>query len=50
MAVAEGEFVVCLQMRVLCDGIVDTLGRITFGGKVKHPFTAHPKVDPITGT
>ena len=30
-------------------GIVDTLGRVTFGGKVNHPFTAHPKVDPKTG-
>ncbi|KAK9918068.1 hypothetical protein WJX75_000916 [Coccomyxa subellipsoidea] len=47
LALHEGDLP--YAMRVLCDGIVDTLGRITFGGKVKHPFTAHPKVDPITG-
>ncbi len=38
-----------MQIKVLCNGIVDTLGRMTFGGKVNHPFTAHPKVDPVTG-
>ena len=38
-----------LQIKVLCNGIVDTLGRVTFGGRVNHPFTAHPKVDPVTG-
>ena len=38
-----------LQIKVLCNGIVDTLGRVTFGGRVNHPFTAHPKVDPETG-
>ncbi len=38
-----------MQIKVLCNGIVDTLGRVTFGGKVNHPFTAHPKVDPKTG-
>ena len=38
-----------MQLRILCDGVVDTLGRLTFGNKVRHPFTAHPKVDPMTG-
>jgi carotenoid cleavage dioxygenase len=28
---------------------LDTVGPYTFGGKLKHPFTAHPKVDPGTG-
>lgn len=25
------------------------MGRVTYDGKVKHPVTAHPKVDPDTG-
>ena len=33
----------------MCDGLIQTLGRVTFGGKVDHPFTAHPKIDPKTG-
>ena len=28
---------------------LDTLGPYTFGDKLAHPFTAHPKVDPATG-
>jgi carotenoid cleavage dioxygenase len=36
-------------MRVLCSGVVATLHRETFGAKLHHPFTAHPKVDPVTG-
>ncbi len=26
-----------------------TIGEHTFGGKLSHPFTAHPKVDAVTG-
>ncbi len=26
-----------------------TSGKFTFGGKLKHAFTAHPKIDPATG-
>ena len=26
-----------------------TMGEVTFDGKLTHPFTAHPKVDPVTG-
>lgn len=28
---------------------LDTVGRHTFGGKLRHACTAHPKVDPVTG-
>ncbi len=28
---------------------LDTVGPYQYGGKLKHPFTAHPKVDPRTG-
>jgi carotenoid cleavage dioxygenase len=28
---------------------LDTVGPYSYGGKLKHPFTAHPKVDPATG-
>lgn len=28
---------------------LETYGKYDFDGKLKHPFTAHPKVDPITG-
>ncbi len=37
------------QLRVACNGVIDTLGRVTFDGRVPHPFTAHPKHDPVTG-
>lgn len=28
---------------------LETLGKMDFAGKVTHPFTAHPKIDPKTG-
>ncbi len=37
------------QLRVACEGVVETLGRMGFEGKLQHSFTAHPKVDPKTG-
>ncbi len=37
-------------LRVLCSGVVETLGRVDYGGKLKHSLTAHPKLDPVTGT
>lgn len=38
-----------MKVKALCNGVVETLGRVRYDGKVKHPFTAHPKVDPVTG-
>jgi carotenoid cleavage dioxygenase-like enzyme len=28
---------------------LETIGPYNYGGKLKHPFTAHPKLDPVTG-
>ena len=33
----------------MCDGLIETLGRVEFDGKVEGPITAHPKPDPRTG-
>lgn len=35
--------------RILCNGLIESLGRVEFDGKVNHPFTAHPKLDSTTG-
>ena len=43
---AKGAF---WQVRALCNGVIETMGRMTYDGKVKHAVTAHPKVDPDTG-
>ena len=40
---------VLVQARVLCNGLIESLGRVEFNGKVDHPFTAHPKIDAATG-
>lgn len=42
------------HVRLLAEAQSDALdlrteGRHTFGGRLSHPFTAHPKVDPRTG-
>lgn len=37
------------SLRLMCSGLVDTLERVTFGGKLTSSFTAHPKQDPDTG-
>lgn len=47
LALHEGDLP--YQLRLACEGLVQTLGRLTFGGEVQHCFTAHPKVDPETG-
>lgn len=36
-------------LRVLEDGDLQTLGLMDYDDKLAHSFTAHPKVDPITG-
>ncbi|DBA75024.1 hypothetical protein WJX77_000411 [Trebouxia sp. C0004] len=36
-------------VRALCNGVIETMGRVNYEGKIKHPFTAHPKIDPQTG-
>lgn len=37
------------QVQAMCSGLLQTLSRQTFDDKLQHPFTAHPKVDPMTG-
>ena len=37
------------QMRILCDGLLQTLQRYDYDGKLEHSFTAHPKVDSESG-
>eukprot|EP00252_Welwitschia_mirabilis_P023620 TRINITY_DN672_c0_g1_i1.p1 TRINITY_DN672_c0_g1~~TRINITY_DN672_c0_g1_i1.p1 ORF type:complete len:495 (+),score=76.24 TRINITY_DN672_c0_g1_i1:107-1591(+) len=36
-------------LRILEDGDLQTLGLMDYGEKLAHNFTAHPKVDPLTG-
>ncbi|GAV66998.1 LOW QUALITY PROTEIN: RPE65 domain-containing protein, partial [Cephalotus follicularis] len=36
-------------LKVLEDGDLRTLGLLDYDKRLKHSFTAHPKVDPITG-
>lgn len=36
-------------LEVLEDGDLQTLGLLDYDKRLKHAFTAHPKVDPITG-
>lgn len=47
MAMWEGGLPYAVKM--MCDGVVETIGEATFGGNLKVPFTAHPKQDPVTG-
>jgi carotenoid cleavage dioxygenase-like enzyme len=37
------------QVRVNNDAHIETLERKTYSGRIKSPFTAHPKIDPVTG-
>ena len=36
-------------MRILCDGLLQTIQRYNYDGKLEHSFTAHPKVDSESG-
>ncbi|KAI3845674.1 hypothetical protein MKX03_006654 [Papaver bracteatum] len=36
-------------LRILEDGDLKTLGMLDFDKRLKHPFTAHPKIDSFTG-
>lgn len=36
-------------LKVLEDGDLQTLGMLDYDNRLKHSFTAHPKVDPFTG-
>lgn len=36
-------------MRVLEDGDLETQGLLDYNSNLAHPFTAHPKLDPVTG-
>jgi carotenoid 9,10(9',10')-cleavage dioxygenase 1 len=47
LALNEGDTPYCLA--IACSGLVETLGRVTWGGELTHSFTAHPKIDAETG-
>lgn len=47
MALGEGGLPYAL--RVMCDGVFETIGQASFDGQMKTVFTAHPKKDPSTG-
>jgi len=46
MALVESN--VPMALKIFMDGRFEELGRVTYGGKLKHRFTAHPKTDPET--
>lgn len=37
------------SIKVLEDGDFQTVGLEDYEHKLKHPFTAHPKIDSVTG-
>jgi carotenoid cleavage dioxygenase-like enzyme len=43
------KFLFADSIKVLEDGDLQTIGLEDYEQKLKHPFTAHPKIDPITG-
>ncbi|KXZ51783.1 hypothetical protein GPECTOR_11g227 [Gonium pectorale] len=36
-------------VRVLCNGLIETMGRMRLSSSWKTSFTAHPKIDPVNG-
>lgn len=50
-ATVEHEFLCWFSdvVKVLEDGDLETLGLLDYDKRLKHSFTAHPKVDPFTG-
>lgn len=36
-------------LRLACNGLLETVGRVKVGGWGHQSFTAHPKLDPTTG-
>ncbi|CAM9773413.1 unnamed protein product [Ascophyllum nodosum] len=46
---ALGEGGIPYALRVMCDGVIETIGKVNFEGQLGTPFTAHPKRDPATG-
>ena len=52
MVMLEDDALLCVayvQVRVNDDSHMETLERQTYGGSLRSPFTAHPKIDPATG-
>lgn len=47
LALNEGDLPYAI--RVLCNGLTETLGRLRFSRSWKTNFTAHPKIDPVNG-
>ncbi|GBF94451.1 hypothetical protein Rsub_07265 [Raphidocelis subcapitata] len=47
LALNEGDLP--YSLRLACNGLLETVGRVTMGGWRKTSFTAHPKLDPATG-
>jgi carotenoid cleavage dioxygenase-like enzyme len=47
LALNEGDLPYALKLA--CDGLLETVGRVKLGGWRASSFTAHPKVDPVTG-
>lgn len=36
-------------IKVMEDGDLETLGLMDYDKRLSHTFTAHPKIDPVTG-
>lgn len=47
MALSEGGLPYAL--RVACEGVIETIGKLSFDGKMDTAFTAHPKKHVSTG-